>query len=79
MRKVFAALVAGIVLGSAGVASAKTFGWYHNSHGVACKQSGGDVSCVPATAEGYGVGINRNFVIVVNLQTGKTVFRRLQP
>lgn len=64
------------------ITSASAFGaasWSHMQNGVWCKSSGINTVCIPTSAEGYGVGISRDAVMVMNLRTQKSVFQRYQP
>lgn len=75
-RWFLAGLIAGLIAATVGIASASSL-WRVN--GVLCKPGGGGVACVPSNGEGYGVGITTGFVMVMNLDTGRRVFVRVQP
>jgi hypothetical protein len=74
VKRVISALIAGVILGSTGVGVAASQ-WSHHQFGVWCKSdySSQGVACVKETGTGYGIGITRNFVMVMN-NRGKTVF-----
>jgi len=81
MKKLFAGLFAGLVLGTAGVAGATSAGYIYSQHGVVCKAAGASagygVACIKDTGDGYGVGFTRDFVIVTN-SSNRIVFKRYQ-
>ena len=80
MKRAIACLIAGVVLGSTSVGVAATSGyWSHKQDGVWCKNSGGNIACIPMSGDGFGVGISRDSVLVMNLDNSKTVFTRFQP
>jgi hypothetical protein len=37
------------------------------------------VACVRSDGNGYGIGISRDVVLVMNTDTGRDVFHRYQP
>jgi hypothetical protein len=80
MKRAIAGLIAGLVLGTAGVGAAASNGyWQHKTDGVCCKNSGGTIACVPMSGEGYGIGISRDAVMVMRASDSKTMFVRMQP
>jgi hypothetical protein len=77
-RRVVAALIAGIVLGSTAVAGAMS-AYSYEGKGIACSTSHGPgIVCVRNDAKGYGVGFSRDMVIV-QTAGGRTVFKKYQP
>jgi hypothetical protein len=79
MKRVIAALIAGIAVGASGVAGAATMGWSHKQDGIWCKSVSGSIACIPTTARGYGVAISRDAILVMDIQSEKKVFVRYQP
>jgi len=81
MKKLIVGVVALMAVAAAGTAGAVSSQWKVGR--VACKSQsvGGEptVLCIPMSARGFGVAINKNFIVVVNSDTGKTVFSRDQP
>jgi hypothetical protein len=78
MKRVIAALLAGVVLGSAAVAGAAST-WRYEGKGIHCTSSGGPgVVCIRADAKGYGVGFSRHSVVVQDGK-GRAIFTRYQP
>lgn len=84
MKKVITSLVVGVLIGSAGIGIASS-GRNADIHygGIWCKTqySGGapSVLCIREGGSGYGVGINRNLAMMMNLDSGKIVAARTQP
>jgi hypothetical protein len=80
MKRALAALLAGVVLGGTATAGAATQ-WYHRSYGIICKSDAAthSVACVRSDGNGYGIGISRDVVLVMNTDTGRDVFHRYQP
>lgn len=76
-------ILAVAAFGLSATSSGASSQWDHHQGGIWCKTKpvAGAVSvlCVPESGKGWGVGINKNFVMVVNLATGKSAFVRLQP
>ena len=79
MKKLLAGLAAGLALGSASVAGAATI-WQHSAGGITCRAtSGTGIACVRSSGGGYGVGISTYGVLVMDVDSGRTVFKRFQP
>jgi hypothetical protein len=78
MRKFIVGVVAGVAVGAASVAGAASQ-WSHHERGVWCRSGSYGIACIPESNTGYGVGISRNAVVVMNVDSGRTVFSRYQP
>lgn len=77
--KTVAALIAGLLLGTAGIAGASSSSTQdiHNN-GVWCKPGAGGVACVVEGGR-YGVGVHRSFVLVSDMDRGnRIIFKRYQ-
>lgn len=84
MKRMIVGIVAGLVLGTAstaGAVSAMTNDIHYG--GIWCKTAyaGGarSVMCIREGGSGYGVGINNNLAMMMNLDSGKIVAQRVQP
>jgi hypothetical protein len=77
--KLLAGVIAGLLLGTISVAGASTEGASMHANGVWCKAASGSVACVRENGSGYGIGISRDLVMVMNLDTSRRVFLRYQP
>lgn len=78
MKRVAAGLAVGAILGGTATAGASSF-WAHTTKGITCKSGTAGIACVPTSGEGYGIGISRVGVLVVRVDTGRTIFSRYQP
>lgn len=80
MKGKLAALIAGIVLGSAGVAAA-SLAPFGSAYGIKCfKDTGAHaVYCGQSNGRGYMVGVSSYAAVVLNNNTGQFVFKRFQP
>lgn len=85
MRKVLVSFIAGVVVASAGVATAASTrvftlhsGDRMNYAGLICLAKASAVMCTPNGGNGYAVGVSLDYVIVMN-SLGKVVFTRVQP
>lgn len=74
--KLLVVLLVGLVLGGVGIAGAASL-WRAN--GILCRPMAGGIACLRSDGAGYGVGITRDFVMVMNMDTGRRVFVRYQP
>ena len=79
MKHTLIGLIAGIILATAGVAGAtgeKAQSKQFVNNGVLCKAApGGGAMCLRTDGRGYGVGITRDFVLVLS-ENNKRVFVR---
>ncbi len=78
MRNFVAGVLIGLLLMATGSALAMTQ-WSHKGAGVFCRSQKDMVACAPTTGKGYGIGINRNFIMVMRIKDQKVVFRVMQP
>jgi hypothetical protein len=76
--KFLAAVLTAFLL-SAATAEATSSGGTIRYAGAVCQGGGGSVNCVPLGGSGYGIAINSELVLVMNLDTGRRVFVRYQP
>jgi cell division protein FtsI/penicillin-binding protein 2 len=72
MKWGIATLLAGIVIGSAGVAAATTGLFTHR--GITCVNQASSVVCFRNDHHGYGVVVNKRYVSVIRNSSNKTVF-----
>jgi hypothetical protein len=77
MKITIACIITALI--TAGGTFASTSSWSHVTNGIWCKTSGDSIGCVPMSGRGYGVAINRNAVMVMNIRTEHSVFQRYQP
>lgn len=76
MKRTIAALVGGLVLGTAGTAvAASQMHVIYDRNGITCGYSGTVVACA---GSGYTIGMSPN-VVMVKTRSGRTVFQRYQP
>lgn len=77
MKRSIAGLIAGLILGTAGIAGASPSAQSDmHANGIWCKPGGGGVACIAMDGSRYGVGITDQFVMVMDTKSGKNVFVR---
>jgi hypothetical protein len=76
VKALLAGLIAGIILGTAGVAGAVTVAGTWTANGVMCKGGAGGVACLPLDGSRYGIGLSSQVVMVYDTKTSKTVWHR---
>jgi hypothetical protein len=67
---------AAVLIPTSAYASAQ---WSHMSNGVWCKTQRGAIACIPTSGRGYGVAINSQAILVMDIKTERSVFQRYQP
>lgn len=79
MKRILASLIAGVLLGTAGIAGASgssTSSKNFYANGVWCKSGAGGVMCVTLDGSRYGVGISNSVVMVYDSSSHRAVFTR---
>jgi Zn ribbon nucleic-acid-binding protein len=76
MKKAITGFVAGAILASASVAGASSI-WRHD--GITCVNTSHAVACGKSDGTGYDASISRTSFMVMNANTRRVVFVRLQP
>jgi len=74
LKKFITGIVAGAVLATAGVGVAAA-NWTRTYAGVICQAKASNVVCVRTDGSGWGIGINKDFVMMRNSSTGARIIR----
>ena len=75
MKRVITALVAGLLLGTAGIAGASPTRDFH-ANDIWCKSASGGVVCIAMDGSRYGVGISDDFVMVYDVKSHHNILVR---